>query len=80
MHLLSNHRNFLDTYTLKLIYLVQIQSHLNYGLVLWGNMACRESLNKIRTIQNKCMKMIQPHRRAHQTYQELKLLDLMELI
>ena len=35
IHLLSNHRNFLDTNTLKLIYLAQIQSHLNYCLVLW---------------------------------------------
>ena len=46
-HLLSNHRNFLDTFTLKLIYHAQIQSHLNYGLILWGNMATCDALNKI---------------------------------
>ena len=62
------------------IYLAQIQSHLNYGLILWGNMANHESLNKIRTIQNKSMKMIQPYCRTHQTYRDLKLLDLTKLI
>ena len=46
-HLLSNHHNFLDTFTLKLIYHAQIQSHLNYGLILWGNMATCDALNKI---------------------------------
>ena len=50
-HLLTNHHNFLDTYTLKLTYHAQIQSHLNYGLIIWGNMATSEALNKIRTIQ-----------------------------
>ena len=59
IHLLTNHHNLLDTYTLKLIYHAQIQSHLKYGLILWGNMATSEALNKIRTIQIKCMKMLQ---------------------
>ena len=80
IHLLLNHRNYLDTYMLKLIYLAQIQSHLNYCLVLWGSMASCENLNKIKMIQNKCMKMIQPNSMASQTYKELNLLDFTELI
>ena len=80
IHLLSNHRNFLDKYTLKLIYLAQIQSHLNYGLILWGNMASCESLNKIKILQNKCMRMIKPKQNVQITYKELNLLELTELI
>ena len=80
LNLLANHRNFLDSHTLKLIYLAQIQSHLNYGLILWGNMANLESLNKIITLQNKCMRMIKPNQKAQMTYKELKLLGLIELI
>ena len=80
IHLLSNHRNFLDKHTLKLIYLAQIQSHLNYGLILWGNMASCESLNKIKILQNKCMRMIKPKQKVHTTYNELNLLELTELI
>ena len=79
-HLLSNHCNFLDTFTLKLIYHAQIQSHLNYGLILWGNMATCDALNKIRTIQNKCMKMLQAGCQPQQMYKNLKLLNLSELI
>ena len=80
IHLLANHRNFLDSHTLKLIYLAQIQSHLNYGLILWENMASRESLNKIKTLQNKCMRMIKPKQNVQATYKELKLLELNKLI
>ena len=80
IHLLTNHRNFLDSYTLKLIYLAQIQSHLNYGLILWGNMASGETLNKIRKIQDKCLKLLLPSSEVSQTYKDLKLLDLTELI
>ena len=79
-YLLSNHCNFLDTFTLKLIYHAQIQSHLNYGLILWGNMATCDALNKIQTLQNKCMKMLQSGRSPLQTYKDLKLLDLSQLI
>ena len=80
LHLLANHRNFLDSHTLKLIYLAQIQSHLNYGLILWGNMANSYSLNKIAKLQNKCMLMIKPNQKARITYQELNILELTKLI
>ena len=79
-YLLSNHRNFLDTFTLKQIYHAQIQSHLNYGLILWGNMATCDALNKIRTLQNKCMKMLHSGCTFLQTYKFLRLLDLSQLI
>ena len=79
-YLLSNHHNFLDTFTMKLIYHAQIQSHLNYGLILWGNMATCDALNKIKIIQNKCMKMLQSGHTPLQTYKDLRLLDLSQLI
>ena len=79
-HLLSNHHNFLDTFTLKLIYHAQIQSLLNYSLILWGNMATCDVLNKIWTIRNKCMKMLQSGLPPLQTYKDLRLLDLSQLI
>ena len=44
------------------------------------NMASRDSLNKIKTLQNKCMRMIKPKQNAQATYKELKLLELTELI
>ena len=80
MYLMRNHKNILDCHTLKLIYLAQIQSHVNYGLVLWGGMASSENLNKIRTTLNKCMKILKPKLETDKTYKELKLLILDQLI
>ena len=43
-------------------------------------MANMDSLNKITTLQNKCMRMIKPKQKAQATYKELKLLGLTDLI
>ena len=80
IYLMRNHRNILDCHTLKMIYLAQIQSHINYGLVLWGGMASSENLNKIRMTLNKCMKILKPNIEIDKIYDELKLLKLDQLI
>ena len=80
LHLLRNQKNLLDLHTLKLIHLAQIQSHINYRLVLWGGMASSDQLNKIKKTQNKCMKIIKPKSLVDVTFHELKLLNLDQLI
>ena len=42
----------------KLVYFAHIQSHINYGLVLWGNVLTDGQLNKLTKIQLKCLKHI----------------------
>ena len=80
IYLLRNHKNTLDCNTLKLIYLAQIQSHINYGLVLWGGMASSEQLNKIRKTFNMCMKILKPKTEISKSYSDLKILMLDQLI
>ena len=80
IHLLRNHRNVLDCHTLKLIYLTQIKSHINYGLVLWGSMANAEQLNKIKNMQIECMKLIKPKHELQSIYKELQILSVDQLI
>ena len=80
VYLLRNHKNTLDYHTLKLIYLAQIQSHINYGLVLWGGMASSEQLNKIRKTQHKCMQILKHKVQVDKAYRDLKLLNLDQLI
>ena len=41
-HLLRNSQRFLSGQALKLIYFAQVQSHVQYGLLVWGNQ-CKES-------------------------------------
>ena len=70
----------MDCHTLKLIYLAQIKSHINYGLVLWGGMANAEQLNKIKNTQMKCMKLIKPKHELQSIYKELQILSVDQLI
>ena len=80
VYLLRNHKNTLDCNTLKLIYLAHIQSHINYGLVLWGGMASSEHLNKIRKTLNMCVKILKPKTEINKSYRDLKILTLDQLI
>ena len=42
----------------KLVYFAQIQSHLNYGLLLWGNSLTNDQVKKLTKIQTTCAKYI----------------------
>ena len=44
--LLQNAKKILLSSTLKLIYYAHIQSHLTYGLSVWGNMISKQSKKK----------------------------------
>ena len=75
--LVCNTKNLFNQTTLKLIYHAHIQSHVNYGLVVWGGMINNEMLNRLQRIQTKCLKYInkgisQPH--------ELKLISVKQLV
>ena len=57
-HLLRARSNYLSTQALKLLYYAQVQSHVQYGLLAWGNQ-CKES--KKTMIQKelvKCWRLI----------------------
>ena len=51
-------KNLFSQNTLKLIYYAHIQSHINYGLGVWGWLASNEIVNRIQRIQTKCLKEI----------------------
>ena len=59
-NLLKFNQNMMPTMTKKLIYHSHIGSHLQYGLLLWGNNATEEQLVKLQNIQTKCLKYILP--------------------
>ena len=42
----------------KVLYFAQFQSHLNYGLAVWGNMTKKCRLNKLQKLQDACIKII----------------------
>ena len=55
LNLLKYSQNLMPAETKKLIYHAHIGSHLQYGLILWGNGITNEQLNKIQKLQNLCI-------------------------
>ena len=80
MYLLRNPKNIFDKSTLKMIYHAHIQSHVLYGLVLWGNSANKFYLNKVSSLLNECVRTVASSRNASNSYTMLKILPLKELI
>ena len=75
-YLLNNGKHMMDLETKKLVYHAHIASHIQYGLLLWGNSANREQLNKISKLQAKCLQLIQPKGKLS----SLNILGLEEMI
>ena len=43
---------------MKSIYYGHIHSHINYGLIIWGSMAKKRQISKLRTIQNASVHLL----------------------
>ena len=71
MNLLKLNKNFLNIHAKKLIYFTQIQSHLAYGLCIWGNM--------IQKLQNKCILLINGKSATPDNDKSLCILRIKEL-
>ena len=57
-NLLKCAQNLLNKETKKLVYHAHIESHVRYGLVIWGNNATKEQLNKIKKLQKECLSLV----------------------
>ena len=80
LHLFRAGKNFLDIHSKRLLYFAQIQSHLNYGLALWGNMSSTTLLNKLQKVQNKCINIITGKQVSQHCYKEPSILRIRELL
>ena len=54
-NLLKQSMNFLPESSLKMLYYVQIYSHLTYGLSIWGPMISESLKHKLQKIQTSCL-------------------------
>ena len=46
-------KNILTTHALKVIYYAQINSHLQYGILNWGNMITNTQIDKLQKLQKQ---------------------------
>ena len=79
-NLLKTSRHFLNKHALLSIYYTHICSHLNYGLILWGNMATRTQINKLQKVQNKCVSYIMNKKVLTQDFKLNKLLTIDDML
>ena len=80
--LMCRGKKLLPPHNLKLIYYGHIYSHMSYCISIWGSMANNELLSKIRTEQNKCIKLLcrtDPLKTTYKKYRILKLDDVIDL-
>ena len=70
----------MDQSTKKLVYYSHIASHIQYGLLLWGNNACNEQINKLQKIQMKCLELIHGKQPALNLNKELGILTIESMI
>ena len=59
-----------------MIYHSHLGSHIQYGIILWGNGATKTQINKIQKIQNKCIKYITNKNSVAQLNKDLKILTI----
>ena len=75
-------KKLLAPHNLKLIYYGHIYSHMSYCISIWGSIANNDLLSKIRTEQNKCIKLLcrtDPLKTTYKKYRILKLDDVIDL-
>ena len=78
--LMCRGKNLLPPHNLKLIYYGHIYSHMSYCISIWGSMANNELLSKIRTEQNKCVKLLSRTDPLNTTYKKYRILKLDDVI
>ena len=78
INLLKHGQKFMSLDCKKLVYFAHIQSHLNYGLLLWGNSLNESQLSKLTKIQSNCIEYI-ARSSSFKDHKILKLESLIEL-
>ena len=69
-------KHFLNEQSRKLVYYSHLESHMNYGLLIWGNNALKDQLNKLQRIQTECLKLIAQKNKSGNLNKELGILSI----
>ena len=73
-------KNLLTEQARKLVYYSHINSHIQYGLLLWGNNINTEQLNKLQKLQTECLQLIVPQNKTGNLNKELGILTIKDMI
>ena len=73
-------KNLLSKQGLKTVYYAHVYSHLSYCISIWGSMIHASQLAKLRSQQDKCMRLIDSKLSADQVYTKYKVLKIEQVI
>ena len=79
-YLLNSGKHLMDQSTKRLVYYSHIASHLQYGMLLWGNNASKEQLNKLQKLQTKCLELVQCNKAKSNLNKTLGILSIGDMI
>ena len=83
VYMLQCNKKLLGSTHLKMLYYAHINSHLMYGLELWGSMCTRTEFNRLYKVQKKCIRiMTSSNYNAHTDplFKAEKILPLQKLV
>ena len=81
MNLLRVSKRFLTVDVKLIVYYAHIYSHLKYGIAIWGHMASKQQLTKLKKIQNEGLRLLTNTKHTdHSKYNALGILPLEKVI
>ena len=78
--LLQISKKTLLSVTKRLMYFAHIYSHIQYGIVCWGNMLNQSQLNKLQKKQEKCVKLLNTNKTKKECYKEYSIMTIQEIL
>ena len=78
--MLQRSKELLSYKAKKLLYYGQVQSHLCYGLGVWGPMLSPGQITQLCTIQRKCVRMIDSSVPTSEAFKKLQILTVSDMI
>lgn len=81
-YMLNSVKHVLPTYCMKMLYYSLYQSHLNYGIILWGTNMSKRNLKKIVVSQKRAIRAVKRttyNAHTDPLFTDLKILKLHDL-
>ena len=80
MGLVKRGKNLLSSHAKKVLYFGQVHSLITYGMSIWGTLASKSNLKHIQTVQNNCLRCIEPKMCLIDIHKKHKILRVKDLI
>ena len=80
LNLLKLSKNMMTSETKLLVYRSHLESHIHYGILLWGNGASTAQLMKLQKIQDKALQFVTNKKNVASNRKILQVLNITSMI